>query len=128
MKTILVIDDQPNIRTLLKFDTKDKFHVVTVHNNMEALQWLRADHKPDLIVFYGTMPYLDGFEFLKIIRASDKHRDVPVIMLSAKATSEDRICGLRAGADDYVTKPFNLEELFVRIETVFNRLATTPTD
>ena len=61
MKTILVIDDQPNIRTLLKFDTKDKFHVVTVHNNMEALQWLRADHKPDLIVSDGTMPYLGPF-------------------------------------------------------------------
>ena len=93
-----------------------KFTIKTVNDGQDALRWLEDGNIPDLIVTDILMPNIDGYEFIKNIRASGIFREIPVIFLSAKAHSKDRVKGLKLGADDYLTKPFNPEELEARIE------------
>jgi len=119
---VLLIDDEPRILLFLKSRLKAlQYEVLTASNGLEALEQLQAK-EPDIIVLDVVMPGMDGFETLKHIRASSS---VPVIILSAKETSVDKVRGLSLGADDYLAKPFSLDELVARIEAVRRRLATT---
>jgi len=121
--TILVVDDEPTIRRLLEYNLKEnKFNVVTANDGKEALLWLQEGNLPDLIVTDIMMPNIDGYQFIKNVRTSGFFRDIPVIFLSAKAQSKDRIQGLELGADDYMTKPFNPEELIARIDNILRRV------
>jgi len=121
--TILVVDDEPTIRRLLEYNLKEnKFNVVTANDGKEALLWLQEGNLPDLIVTDIMMPNIDGYQFIKNVRTSGFFRDIPVIFLSAKAQSKERIHGLQLGADDYMTKPFNPEELIARIDNILRRV------
>lgn len=116
---LLVVDDEPNIRDLLATSLKFAgFAVVTAANGTEALK--RAAESPhDLIVLDVMMPDMDGFTVLRRIRSSGS--DVPVLFLTARDDVDDRIRGLTTGGDDYVTKPFSLEEVVARIRAVLRR-------
>lgn len=117
---VLVVDDEPPILKFLEVKLKASgYEVLTAGNGLEALAQAQAQ-EPDLIVLDVVMPGMDGFETLKQIRAVSA---VPVIILSAREANTDKVKGLKLGADDYLAKPFNPDELVARIEAVRRRLA-----
>ncbi len=115
-KKILVIDDEKTIRVLLENYLQKEYEVITKSDGEEGLNWLQEGNFPDLIVSDIQMPNLDGYEFIKNVRASGYFKDIPMIMLSGIESSAEKVKTLKMGANDYMVKPFNPEELAVRIE------------
>jgi len=111
---ILVADDNADLREYVRHLLCDDYEVETVANGTAALRSAR-ERVPDLVLTDVMMPGLDGFGLLREIRADERLRTVPVIMLSARAGEESRVEGLDAGADDYLTKPFSARELLARV-------------
>ena len=109
-KKILVLDDEKSICLLLKNFLSLDYEVYTFHNGMDALVWLEGN-LPDLIISDIQMPEMDGYEFLTKVRQRGFTKHTPIIMLSAKLESKERIECYKLGAQDYLTKPFNPEEL-----------------
>lgn len=119
---LLVIDDDNRIRSLLRsYLGKCGFRVSTVGNTTEARQ-LMGTLAFDLLIVDVMMPGETGFEFTRTLRESD---DIPVILLTARGEADDRIEGLKTGADDYLPKPFEPEELVLRIDAIFRRVGKT---
>jgi two-component system KDP operon response regulator KdpE len=119
-RLILVVDDEPAIVRLVRAELQSEgYAVLATASGEEALARLDED-RPDLVVLDLMMPGMDGFETLRRIRAESQ---VPVIMLTARAGDADKLKGLQGGADDYLTKPFNPEELSARIAAVLRRSA-----
>ncbi len=121
MKKILIIDDKPSISRLIVQFLSKSFDVTTKNDGLEALAWLQEGNIPDLITTDLQMPNLDGFEFIQKVKESGYFRDIPIIVLSSKDSSSDRITCLKMGAEDYLIKPFNPEELQIRIERILSR-------
>lgn len=121
-KTILIVDDEPSICLILEHYFGDEYHVVVKANGVEAMHWLAQDNTTDAIVVDYEMPMMDGPEFIRQIRASSRHRDVGMIVLSGKDNTSNKIKCLKLGADDYLVKPFNPEELELRIRNILNRI------
>jgi len=109
-KTILVVDDEISICMLLQNFLSQDYEVIALHSAVEALEWLDGN-LPDLIVSDIQMPEMNGFEFLSKVRKQGFTKHTPVVMLSGRAESKERIKCYRLGAQDYLTKPFNPEEL-----------------
>ncbi|MBT21648.1 hypothetical protein CMK17_17085 [Candidatus Poribacteria bacterium] len=115
---ILAVDDEVDILQLIEMTLiSDGFEVITASNGIEALEKARI-HMPDLILLDLMMPEMDGFEVIENLKQAPEMRDIPVVMLTARAQAHERIEGLSAGADDYIVKPFELEELRLRIESI----------
>ncbi|MCG9879387.1 MAG: response regulator transcription factor [Bacteroidia bacterium] len=121
-KTLLALDDELSILKILDFYFNKTYHVVAKQNGKEALEWMQQGVIPDVIIADVNMPEINGLEFIKQIRSSGFFKDVPLIMLSGNEGSTDKIKCLKAGADDYLIKPFNPEELEARIDNIFRRL------
>lgn len=118
MKNIIVIDDDNKLTDLLKdYLKKYNYTVVSYDNPVDALSHLK-NNSYDLMILDFMLPEMDGFETLKELR---KTNDIPVIMLTARGETTDKIVGLELGADDYVSKPFEPRELVARIQSVFRR-------
>ncbi len=115
---ILVVDDQPIMLKLLEQILKDRYDVVALENGREALEWMYSGNIPDLVVADLNMPEIDGFEYIQKIRESGFFYDVPLIVLSGEESSTERIKCLKLGANDYLIKPFNPEELRLRIDNL----------
>lgn len=120
-RKILVVDDELSIRMLLDNFLSDDFDVITKENGYEAMTWLQDGNQADLLLVDINMPMLNGYEFTESVRKFKGMSDIPVLMLSAKQKSEDRIKSFASGADDFIQKPFNPEELMIRIKTAFRR-------
>lgn len=117
---VLVVDDESNISDLLEVSLKFQgFEVRTADNGKDALT-IAADFQPDAFILDVMMPQMDGFTLLKHLR--DAGHEAPVLFLTAKDGVEDRIHGLTIGADDYVTKPFSLEEVITRLRVILRRV------
>jgi two-component system OmpR family response regulator len=118
---VLVVDDEVNICALLSATLRlIDFDVRVALSGREALA-AAAEFEPDLVVLDVMMPDLDGFAVAQRLRDADGGQPVPVLFLTARDTVEDRISGLTVGADDYVTKPFSLEEVVLRIRAILRR-------
>jgi two-component system response regulator VicR len=116
---VLVVDDEPRYLTMIRFNLETAgYRVTCVATGEEALSVL-ATHDPDMIVLDVMLPGLDGFEVCRRVRDLSS---CPIIMLTAKGADEDKVRGLRLGADDYVTKPFSAQELLARVEAVLRRV------
>lgn len=116
--TILVVDDETKLRTLVRsYLERDGYRVVETGSGGEAIAMV-GQAKPDLVVLDLGLPDLPGEEVIRSLRLSS---DIPVVMLTARASEGDRVAGLRLGADDYVTKPFSPRELVARVEAVLRR-------
>ncbi|MHA7264276.1 response regulator transcription factor [Arthrobacter zhaoguopingii] len=116
---LLVVDDEPNIRELLSTSLRFAgFDVVAAGNGREALAAAEA-HNPDLAVLDVMLPDMDGFTVTRRLRAAGRH--FPVVFLTARDDTEDKVTGLTVGGDDYVTKPFSLDEVVARIRAVLRR-------
>jgi len=119
---ILVVEDEKHISEIVvKYLDKENYDVILAENGMDALNVFHS-FSPHLIVLDIMMPYLNGLEVLKEIR---KTSNIPIIILSAKSSFDDRIDGLSIGADDYLIKPFSPKELLLRIEKLLDRNSST---
>jgi two-component system OmpR family response regulator len=119
--SLLVVDDEPNIRELLSASLRFAgFRVASAATGAEAVAYVQRT-RPDLVVLDVMLPDVDGFTLVKRLRDDSDRDKIPVIFLTAKDGVEDKISGLTAGGDDYVTKPFSLEELIARIRAILRR-------
>jgi len=118
-KRVLIVDDDAKTVELVKlYLNRDGYRVLTAYDGIEALKLAREGH-PDLIVLDLMLPGMDGLEVCRKLR---EESDVPIIMLTARTTENDRLAGLDMGADDYVTKPFSPRELAARVRAVLRRI------
>jgi two-component system OmpR family response regulator len=119
--SLLVVDDEPNIRELLSASLRFAgFRVASAATGAEAVAQV-ARARPDLVVLDVMLPDADGFSLVRRLRDDSERDKIPVIFLTAKDGVDDKINGLTAGGDDYVTKPFSLEELIARIRAILRR-------
>jgi two-component system alkaline phosphatase synthesis response regulator PhoP len=120
-KKILVVDDEKDLTALVSLHMKMAgFEVLTASNGEKALD-LSREEKPDLIILDLMLPKIDGWQVCERLRQDIATQDIPVIMLTARAETEDKLKGFEAGADDYVTKPFSPRELVARVKRVLAR-------
>jgi DNA-binding response OmpR family regulator len=119
-KIMVVDDDEIVARTIERTLRAGGFQVMVVHSGVEALRVARRN-APDLMVLDVLMPGLDGYEVCRQVREDPLLKNLPVLFLTAKGKEEDRITGLQAGADDYIGKPFNLDELYLRVRAILRR-------
>lgn len=121
-KKILVVDDERHIVRLVEVNlVRAGYDVVVAYDGVEALE-VFAKEKPDMVVLDVMMPRMDGFEVLKKLQSDPASRDVPVIMLTAKAQDADIFRGWSSGVSSYLTKPFNPRELLTFVERIFQSL------
>jgi len=121
MDKIIVVDDELDILDFVQLSLEaDGFEVITASSGKEALAKIKQE-SPDLILLDLMMPQMDGYEVMKMLKADKQTRNIPVIMLTALAQADDKVKGLRTGADDYITKPFDLRELTLRVNAVLKR-------
>ncbi len=121
MKRILIVDDDRILRNVLKHSLEQqKYQVTVVNSGAQALKAFQHD-VPDIIVSDVSMPAMDGFEFCRQLRSQPSGKLVPFIFLSAKSDLDHRIQGHSIGADDYLTKPFEMKELLAKIEALIER-------
>lgn len=120
-ETILVIDDDTDILALLEMSlTSDGYQVITASDGPSGIKNARAE-QPDLILLDVMMPQMDGLAVIKELKNDDETRSIPVLWLTAKSQTEDKLRGLEIGGDDYITKPFDLREVTARINAVLGR-------
>ena len=123
---VLVVDDEPAIRDMIRFALEQAdMSVQSAANAHEALLSIN-DNRPDIILMDWMMPRVSGVELTRRLRKDSYTEDIPIIMLTAKVTEDDKVAGLEAGADDYVIKPFSPRELLARIRAVMRR--SSPVD
>ena len=116
--SVLIVEDDRNIAELLQlYLEKEGYAVITAEDGGKGLEKFRAI-KPDLVLLDVMMPVMDGWAVCKAIRSESQ---VPIIMLTAKGETDDKVAGLKQGADDYITKPFEMKEVLARIEAVLRR-------
>lgn len=119
-KKILIVEDEANIRELLRlYLEREGITVLEAENGVEGIKKWKSD-KPDMLLLDVMMPVMDGWAVCREIRAES---DVPIIMLTAKGETADRVSGLEMGADDYIVKPLEMPEVIARVRAVFRRMA-----
>lgn len=121
-KKILAVDDERHIVRLIQVNLERAgYEVITAFDGREALTKI-SEERPDMVILDVMMPYMDGLETLKQIRANPATRELPVIMLTAKAQDQDVFAGYTSGVDIYLTKPFNPMELLTFVKRIFTEL------
>jgi len=118
--SILVVEDEHTLRRLLEYRLSKQYHVRTAANGEEALERIKGEI-PDLIISDIMMPKIDGFALQAELQEHKDTRAIPFIFLTAKADEQSRLKGMRTGVDDYITKPFDIEQLLSRIERLLER-------
>lgn len=115
--TALIVEDSEHVAYLLEYMlAREGFDVLVANNGRDAADCIASEPARDIVLLDVMLPYKDGFEIVREIRSSERWRETPVIMLSARSMEEDVVRALEAGANDYVTKPYNPRELLARIK------------
>jgi len=114
---ILVVEDNPDLREMIKENLQENYFVLEAENGVKGLK-IAEETIPDLIISDIMMPEMDGYELSFKIKTNEKTNHIPVILLTAKAATEDKLAGLETGADDYLIKPFNPDELKIRVKNL----------
>lgn len=122
-KTLLVVDDEPAIQLILEHYFSGEYDVALTANGQEAMDWLEQGNLVDAIVADYEMPLMNGLDFIRELRALPMHENTPLLMLSGTDETSKKILCLKQGADDYIVKPFNPEELEIRIKKVLQRVS-----
>lgn len=121
---ILIIDDEEHIVELIRYNMEASgYMTLEAYNGLDGLK-LAKEEVPDLVLLDLMLPGMDGLEVCKRLRADDKLKNIPIIMLTAKSEEIDKILGLELGADDYITKPFSVRELNARVKALLRRINT----
>ena len=127
MTEILVVDDDRDVAQSIELALRrHSFRVTLAHSGVEALKTLRR-YQPDLVILDVLMPGMSGLEVCRRMRTDPNLAPLPVVFLTARGQARDRIEGFRAGADDYISKPFILEELLLRVQAILRRVERAPT-
>ena len=121
--TILIVEDEPAIAELVALHCKHAGYAVKVAHAVLDARDVVDEALPDLIVLDWMLPDKSGIDFARELRKDDRTRDLPILMLTARAAEDDKVRGLEVGADDYVTKPFSPKELIARIKALLRRAA-----
>ncbi len=117
--SILLVEDEENLHEALKLNLElEQYEITSAYTGSEALQKIQSEYF-DLIILDVMLPDVDGISITETVRV--QNNQVPILILSAKNTSSDRVLGLKKGADDYLTKPFNLEELLLRVQKLIDK-------
>jgi two-component system, OmpR family, phosphate regulon response regulator PhoB len=120
-KLILVVEDEPAIREMVRFALHRAEYRVSEAGSAQEARLNIADERPDLILMDWMMPGVTGVDLTRELKGMPQTRDIPIIMVTARAEEEDKVRGLNIGCDDYVTKPFSFPELMARIQSVLRR-------
>jgi len=120
-KQILIVEDERPIREMIAFGLRRNGFEVREAHDVGTARASIADHRPDLVLVDWMLPDMSGLELTRALKRDKETRDVPIIMLTARAEEQDKVTGLDGGADDYVTKPFSPRELLARINAVLRR-------
>jgi len=119
---MLIVEDEEALLDLLKFNfNKEGYKIDTATDGETALEKILYK-PPDIIILDWMLPKLSGIELCRRIRKNKEHKNIPIIMLTAKGEEEDKLRGLETGADDYITKPFSVNELVARVKAVLRRI------
>ena len=118
---LLLVDDEAPIREMLRFSLEGELWDVREAGDASQAALMIEAEKPDVILLDWMMPGMSGVEFAKRLKRSAVTQDIPIILLTARSSEDDKVMGLEAGADDYITKPFSMRELRARIQTVVKR-------
>ncbi|HTW37009.1 MAG TPA: phosphate regulon transcriptional regulator PhoB [Steroidobacteraceae bacterium] len=127
-KQVLIVEDERPIREMISFGLKRAGFDVREAEDCRSARALLADRRPDLILVDWMLPDMSGLELTRALKRDRELRDLPIIMLTARAEESDKVAGLDGGADDYVTKPFSPRELLARINAVLRRAAPSAED
>lgn len=125
MHKVLIAEDEADIRQLISFNLERESYDTLLAGDGEEAVLMAYNKIPDLIILDLMLPKMDGFSVFKELRLDSRTKDIPVIMLTAKAQLDDVIAGLEMGADDYLTKPFSPKELVLRVKALLKRVKTS---
>jgi len=120
-KSIVIAEDNPHMRFLLQEFLKEDYNVTAFDNGSQMLSWLQSGNLADVVIADINMPQMNGWEVLCNLKASAFFKDIPVVILSATEKSQERIRFLSNGAEDFLMKPFNPQELNLRISNIIKR-------
>jgi two-component system, OmpR family, alkaline phosphatase synthesis response regulator PhoP len=121
---ILVVDDEKDIVELIRYNLeKEGYRIIAAFDGMQAIKYAEKD-LPNLIILDLMLPLLSGLEVCRVLKQTEKTKQIPILMVTAKSTETDKVVGLELGADDYVTKPFSPRELVARVKAILRRTGT----
>jgi DNA-binding response OmpR family regulator len=116
-KKILVVDDQVDLVKTIQFALElEQYKVLVSYNGEDALNQARKEN-PDLILLDIMLPKLDGYKVCRLLKFDEKYKHIPILMMTAKTQEKDKLIGKETGANEYITKPFDMDELMQKIET-----------
>ena len=114
---ILIVDDEPDLAETVRFSLElEGYNVLVATNGEEGLNAARQE-KPDLILLDLMLPKLDGYKVCRLLKFDERYKSIPILMLTAKTQEKDKILGKETGANEYLTKPFDMEELMAKIKS-----------
>ena len=120
-KKILVVDDEADLVKTIRFSLETKGYTVLVsYNGEDALNQARKEH-PDLVLLDIMLPKLDGYKVCRLLKFDERYKHIPIMMLTAKTQEKDKILAMETGADEYITKPFDMDELIEKIKAYLNK-------
>jgi DNA-binding response OmpR family regulator len=120
-KKILVVDDEVDLVKTVRFSLEaEGFKVLVSYNGEDALNQSRKEN-PDLILLDIMLPKLDGYKVCRLLKFDEQYKHIPILMLTAKTQQKDKLLGMETGADEYITKPFDMEELMEKIKAYLNK-------
>jgi len=118
---ILIVDDEPDLVETIRFSLElEGYNVLVASNGEEGLNLARQE-KPDLILLDLMLPKLDGYKVCRLLKFDERYKHIPILMLTAKTQEKDKILGKETGANEYITKPFDMDELMEKIKAYLNK-------
>ena len=120
-KKILVVDDEVDLVETVRFPLEmEGYHVLVSYNGEDALNQARKEN-PDLILLDLMLPKLDGYKVCRLLKFDERYKHIPIFMLTAKTQEKDKVLGLETGADEYITKPFEMDVLMEKVKAYLNK-------
>jgi two-component system alkaline phosphatase synthesis response regulator PhoP len=120
-KKILVVDDEPDLVETVRYSLEmEGYQVLVAYNGEEGLNQARKD-SPDLIILDLMLPKLDGYKVCRLLKFDERYKHIPILMLTAKTQEKDKLLGKETGADDYMTKPFDIDKLLEKVKSYLSK-------
>ncbi len=120
-KKILIVDDEVDLLETVRFPLEiEGYHVLVASNGEDALNQARKEN-PDMILLDLMLPKLDGYKVCRLLKFDERYKHIPILMLTAKTQEKDRVIGMETGADEYITKPFDMDYLMKKVKEYLNK-------